>query len=77
MLVSMSTNKLKSVEDLFYRAGSSTKIAAYLSLTAQAVELWRKRGIPARHRTSLAVKYGCTQEELHLISEKARRLNEE
>ena len=68
-------DKLKSVEDLFFRAGGSVHIAAYLDVNQWTVERWRVIGIPDSYHPRLCSKFDCTREDLIRISDRAIRLS--
>lgn len=67
----MST--LKDVSDLFSRAGGSVQVAAAIDRNQYTVERWKKFGIPRKHWKILIDTYKVSAEELHAVSEKARR----
>ena len=66
---------LKSVYDLFYRAGGSVQIAALLNLNQYTVDRWVRSGVPEKYWPTLVKKFGVSREELISVSDKAKRLN--
>lgn len=67
--------KIKSIEDLFKKAGGSIHVAAALNVHQQTVVRWLKTGIPGHNWGNLAKIYGITPNELFAISEKAKQEN--
>jgi hypothetical protein len=66
---------LKSVYDLFHKAGGSVQIAALLNLNQYTVDRWTRSGIPEKYFSAIIRKYGVTREDLTAVSAKAKRLN--
>lgn len=66
---------LKSVYDLFYRAGGSVQIAALLNLNQYTVDRWARSGVPEKYWPQLVKKFGVSREELISVSDKAKRLS--
>jgi hypothetical protein len=63
---------LKSMQDLYDLAGSSTRIAADLGLHQYTVDRWRISGVPNKYHEPLAKLYGATPYELYKLSQKIR-----
>lgn len=64
---------LKTYEDLITKVGSSAKLAAFLDLTQYTVDRWRAAGVPHVYWTKIMDKYAVTLQELHNITELARK----
>ncbi|CAB4203067.1 hypothetical protein UFOVP1365_58 [uncultured Caudovirales phage] len=73
----MKYEPLKSINDLFYRAGGSVKIAALLELNQYTVDRWLAdgTGVPKKHYAVLCANYRTTPDELDSITAKARRMH--
>ena len=63
---------MKTVDDLFKKAGGSVHVAAALNLNQWTVERWRQIGIPIFYWEVLKKKYGVTAEELLQMTKAAR-----
>ena len=62
------------IQDVFDAAGSTTKLAAALDLHANAVEFWRRAGIPTKYWDKLFELYMITPAELFTVTKNARRM---
>ena len=67
---------LRSINDLFMRAGGSVKLAALVNVNQWTVDRWVKTGIPVKHWALIIKTFGGSIEDMYNISEKARRLAE-
>lgn len=64
---------LKTYEDLVALVGSSAKLAAFLDLTQYTVDRWRSSGVPHVYWTRIMDEYKVSLQELHNITELARK----
>lgn len=64
---------MKTVKDLFEKAGGSVHIASALNMNQWSIERWKKIGIPIFYWEVLKKKYGVTAEELLQMTKEARK----
>lgn len=58
---------IKTIQELYELAGSSTKLAAMLELHAYTVENWRRSGVPYKYWDCLMKKLNVTSDDLFRI----------
>ena len=66
---------IKTIEDLFDRAGGPVQIAARLCMSEIVVYKWKSIGVPQKHWHALMAWLGVDLVKLHNITQKARENN--
>lgn len=64
---------MKTVKELFEKAGGSVHVAAALNMNQWSVLRWQKIGVPIFYWEVLKKKYGVTAEELLQMTKEARK----
>lgn len=65
--------KPKNLQDIFDRAGSSTKLAAALNIHAYTAENWRRCGIPQKYWDKLKLLYGLSPDDIFNVNKTCKQ----